>query len=52
MKILSFLVPNPLNNQSDFLFFFSRQDFVQVKLDHRFFLNIVDETLDYSVIVL
>ena len=40
----SFLVPNLLNNQSDFLKFLLRHDFVQDKLDSKCVLKIVDET--------
>ena len=40
----SFLVPNLLNNQSDFLKFLLRHDFVHDKLDSKCVLKIVDET--------
>ena len=45
----SFLVPNPLNYQSDFLNFSDDTIFFHDKLDPRRFLKMVDETLDLCI---
>ena len=45
-----FLVPNPLNNQSDILKYLWRYDFVQDELDSSRFLKMVDKTLDRCIL--
>ena len=46
-----FFSPNLLNNQSDFLKFLWRHDFVQDKLDPRRSLKMVDKTMACCIII-
>ena len=48
-KLSDFLVPNPLNNQSDLLKIPWSHDFVQDKLDPKCFLKMVDKTPDWNI---
>ena len=49
LKNQSFLVPNLLNNQSDFIKFLWRHDFFQDKLDSSYFLKIANEMPDWYI---
>ena len=50
LKNKSFLIPNLLNDQSDFLHFLWSHGFVQYKLDSRRFSKMVDETPDLCIV--